>query len=574
MRLLNTKTLLLEAFTDHRAAPRYAILSHTWEDDEVLFEDVYKQDPSIWKGKTGAGKVRSSCRQALKDRYDYIWIDTCCIDKSSSAELSEAINSMFIWYEAASVCYAYLSDSTGAYKNCLWFTRGWTLQELIAPGDVKFFDKYWKLFGTREHDAVTISKLTGIDDRLLSRTYSNMYGPLQDVLRTVSVATRMFWASKRSTTRVEDVAYCLMGIFNINMPLLYGEGNKAFRRLQEEILKSSGDDSILAFDDTLNSILADHPEDFRHDLVLTHQIGMPRTIRVNRDTITLDALICPLDIEGLPNFGLEFHLLLLNCRYATDYLTVPAIILLRMETEIFGESFESLSTPQGVSGFFQKVSGIHRLEPNTCSIQTGLGAYFGQGDYATVTPKLSEAKVRKITIAGLGSVESLAQVPFAPLLRIRSLEQDDDMEFRLSRSIHLTFKQGASDDQKLGYHGLVLFHDESSNLPKKADNSIERPWCGVWRSDDPRIQQYLRALRIEAHSPWSQLSQILDHFEQRYSCSSLGATFLPDTLLPPQLSHKTSRRIGESLSVAAEILSEQFLGHRVFYLDIKIRKAT
>jgi len=170
----------------------------------------------------------------------------CCIDKTSSAELSEAINSMFRWYQKASVCYAYLADvlkdtdpdkDPEEFSRSRWFTRGWTLQELVAPKNVVFYSRSWKNIGTKERLCNTISTITGIDiDTLLG----------EDVT-FVSVANKMSWASGRRTTRTEDMAYCLLGIFDVNMPLLYGEGKKAFLRLQEEILRSSYDHSLFAW---------------------------------------------------------------------------------------------------------------------------------------------------------------------------------------------------------------------------------------------------------------------------------------------------------------------------------------
>src|SRR5256714_4011235 len=168
MRLLHTTKLKIHQFVEHGssatlihregdsvaeyAVPRYAILSHTWGDDEVLFQDM-QGDRSVAKSKSGYKKIKNSCARAARDGFDYIWIDTCCIDKSSSAELSEAINSMYRWYHQAEVCYAYLADvPSEAFKNVTdyvdsefsesrWFTRGWTLQELIAPSTVIFLNK-------------------------------------------------------------------------------------------------------------------------------------------------------------------------------------------------------------------------------------------------------------------------------------------------------------------------------------------------------------------------------------------------------------------------------------------------
>jgi hypothetical protein len=246
MRLLHTRTLELSEFLEN-ATPAYAILSHTWEKEEVSFKDM--QGPNA-KKKAGYAKVQKCCEQAARDGYEYVWIDTCCIDKSSSAELSEAINSMYVWYKNAKTCYAYLADldtkgwfgwlseAPESFKKSRWFTRGWTLQELIAPARLEFFDKYWSPFGTKADRHSVLSEITGIDELTL-------IGGRE--LREVSIAKRMSWASKRVTTRVEDIAYCLIGIFGVNLPLLYGEGERAFIRLQEEIMRSSDDQSLFAW---------------------------------------------------------------------------------------------------------------------------------------------------------------------------------------------------------------------------------------------------------------------------------------------------------------------------------------
>ncbi|KAH8200067.1 hypothetical protein TruAng_005789 [Truncatella angustata] len=261
MRLLNTETLALEFFPG-RGKPKYAILSHTWGHEEVLFTDVQNSPASEW-GRTASGqKVKRSAELAYSNGYQYIWIDSCCIDKSSSAELSEAINSMYRWYKRSSVCYAYLSDVIAKDwpvlgNNARWFSRGWTLQELIAPPSVQFYDRSWKFIGSRESLASDIAGITSIDVELLRDKHSRSASDLD----RYSVSQRMAWAAYRQTTRPEDEAYCLMGIFDVNMPLLYGEGSQAFQRLQEEILKRTHDQSILLYHHDFSSVetLADWP---------------------------------------------------------------------------------------------------------------------------------------------------------------------------------------------------------------------------------------------------------------------------------------------------------------------------
>jgi hypothetical protein len=245
MRLINVHTLKLKHFQGETKPP-YAILSHTWDsiEDEVSFADF--QDLAISRKKVGFKKIAFMCNEAKSAGIDYAWVDTCCIDKSSSAELSEAINSMFRWYNMAEICYAYLSDTELALgndreellKNSRWFTRGWTLQELLAPSFVVFFDLNWRRIGDKVSYHKTISYITGIDNAVLLDP-SKVFGE--------AFATCMFWAAKRETSRPEDIAYCLMGIFGVHMPLLYGEGKRAFRRLQHELLKLNSSHSLLTW---------------------------------------------------------------------------------------------------------------------------------------------------------------------------------------------------------------------------------------------------------------------------------------------------------------------------------------
>ncbi|KAI1452870.1 HET-domain-containing protein [Annulohypoxylon moriforme] len=149
---------------------------------------------------------------------------------------------MFAWYRDSQVCYAYLADvqtTTGTFAQSRWFTRGWTLQELLAPSRVIFFDHRWTILGDRSELAIIISSITRIHIGALNE---------RSTIHDYSIAQRMSWAADRQTSRLEDIAYCLLGIFDINIPLLYGEGLKAFSRLQQEIIKVSDDQSILAWD--------------------------------------------------------------------------------------------------------------------------------------------------------------------------------------------------------------------------------------------------------------------------------------------------------------------------------------
>ncbi|KAG5753307.1 hypothetical protein H9Q70_004048 [Fusarium xylarioides] len=250
MRLINTTTLEVEEFFDV-SIPEYAILSHTWGDGEVSLQDW--ADRKNRRFKPGFQKIICACTQAAKDQLSHVWVDTNCIDKSSSAELSEAINSMFRWYRRSAVCYVYLEDVSAmtldectkpdsAFRNARWFTRGWTLQELIAPPNVSFFSSNWTLIATKSELAPCITEITGIPWSCLLKGRLSKAHPL----RRYSVAQRMAWASNRSTTRIEDQAYSLLGLFDISMPLVYGEGFEAFTRLLGEIIHKYADHSFFA----------------------------------------------------------------------------------------------------------------------------------------------------------------------------------------------------------------------------------------------------------------------------------------------------------------------------------------
>ncbi|KAK1753968.1 vegetative incompatibility protein HET-E-1 [Echria macrotheca] len=247
MRLLNTVTCDIVEYISDDGVPKYAILSHTWGDHEIsLIEWQNRHSLPIGSESTqGAAKVSACCQLAAASGLEWVWIDTCCIDKSSSAELSEAINSMFRWYKNAAVCYAYLSDVESASQQSeearkgisksRWFTRGWTLQELLAPKEVIFYSKDWQPLGTKADFAHMISSITRIGRKFLDG----------ESLELASIAQKMSWAADRQTTRSEDRAYCLLGIFDINMPLLYGERYRAFQRLQEVLLTTYPEDHSL-----------------------------------------------------------------------------------------------------------------------------------------------------------------------------------------------------------------------------------------------------------------------------------------------------------------------------------------
>jgi hypothetical protein len=218
MRLLRSRDLTFQSFIEYESIPKYAILSHTWEEEEVTYKEMSKH-PDQAVSKRGYQKIKACAQLALQDGLDYFWIDTCCINQASSSGSSEAINSMFDLYRNSHVCYAYLCDLstplpdiyhrlwTVKFQPSCWFTRGWTLQELIAPKSLEFYSGDWSFVGTKVKLASAITERTAIPYEVITG----------GDFSKASVAQRMSWAAGRSTSRREDAAYCLMGIFDVNM---------------------------------------------------------------------------------------------------------------------------------------------------------------------------------------------------------------------------------------------------------------------------------------------------------------------------------------------------------------------
>ncbi|KAF2741773.1 HET-domain-containing protein [Sporormia fimetaria CBS 119925] len=311
--------------------PPYLILSHCWRDEEITFTDLpnIACDPERVKSKNGWAKIQNACRLALQKELNYAWVDTCCIMKESSAELSEAINSMYDWYAAASICVAFLDDVPDtegdgvhhpSFASSRWFTRGWTLQELIAPIVVEFYNQDWDLIGGKNHGnpAVTakLAAISGVPENVLKQPKS---------VQSLCMADRFRMACSRVTTRAEDQAYSLLGIFGVNMPPLYGEGRtKAFRRLQLLIMETSNDQTIFLWNKghanlVDGDMLATSPDDFleasayqrlivpKH--ISTYRIHVPRPDY----TMTNAGLLIELPLLPVPKHE-DLYFAFLACR--------------------------------------------------------------------------------------------------------------------------------------------------------------------------------------------------------------------------------------------------------------------
>ena len=390
------------------------------------------QDKKKVKEKKGFTKIQETCRIAASHGLEYAWVDTCCIDKSSSAELSESINSMFRWYKQSSSCIVFLSDLPPSSKpdvdfarqfpKCRWLTRGFTLQELIASREVRFYDSAWNFRGDKRKWISLVSDTTGIDlDVLRDPT----------LLPLVPVGRRMSWAARRDTTKEEDRAYCLLGIFDVNMPLIYGEGRKAFARLQEEIAKKTSDLTLFAWRQVgqfppYRGVLAESPAEFAHcgslkhkfpDADLTHEYAFTnKGLRIDTALITFASetqdhiwnLVCT-DADCRVNMGEQGYLGVFLTKTALGFVRAQPDILFEASTRqhdqivTFGTFYmkthlDIIQVPGIDSRFEKAVSVIH---PDTVRIvDTAPGALwdpnrslflnYGQGINGYVSLQLCE----------------------------------------------------------------------------------------------------------------------------------------------------------------------------------------
>ncbi|KAG1883505.1 hypothetical protein F4604DRAFT_1677808 [Suillus subluteus] len=227
----------------------WVMLSHRWERKEPLLCDIQGRDIYDLDPVGTVVKLQRFCQVARAAGHRWAWSDTCCIDQNNNVELGESVNSMFIWYHYSALTIVYLSDvlpwsKSGALANSIWNTRGWTVQEFLAPRIVLFYRVDWTLYlddRSRNHkESVSImremERSTGINARALIDFRPG----------TRDTREKLRWASNRYTTREEDIAYSLFGIFDIKLPVIYGEKRqKALGRLLQEIIAHSGDITAL-----------------------------------------------------------------------------------------------------------------------------------------------------------------------------------------------------------------------------------------------------------------------------------------------------------------------------------------
>ncbi|KAK1759798.1 heterokaryon incompatibility protein-domain-containing protein [Echria macrotheca] len=656
MRLLHTTTFEFEFFPGQKK-PFYAILSHTWEEEEVLFEDARHGRRQLRQcRKAGLAKVLKAAELARNDGLDWIWIDTCCIDKSSSAELSEAINSMFVWYAEAYVCYAFLSDYKSRLKlsECRprWFQRGWTLQELIAPVEVIFYDSQWTPFGNRTELLDELSLIVKVDQQVLRRQPNvdsectlghckgeaairncdlckkSIFHPfwrlgpswnlvsVRSLLAQMSISSRMSWAADRKTTRAEDKAYCLLGIFNVNMPLIYGEGSsKAFQRLQQEILQNSRDHSLLVWNNISHlqsnrpvgiPILAPDPKYF-DGLDCYQPISSASPITFTNRGAELDVFLTR-GTGTLYAYGKYFNrryalwVAVLDCYRKDEYFTSPALLL--EDTDFSSNSFRQFRWTLLDAGKFlveiqpkqsvyqAKLRGNTSLElsfdPSLLKrtrilLQEEVDISVLRIEIPTITPicpngLLDGYEIESIE-ALLGTHAPVLIHPdfynpiYPPILRdnipdgaymVYGLTTLGNREIEGVKFLILCgMRYDSEEEGTRALRGPCGWHSGQS-----------KPFCAIWTMKSQHLTALLNE-NLERHhlDNHTKLGEAVVRTITRIVNTLLTApdsTFLPDQNYSPKATSTCTDSTGRPVSAKAEVSIQEFLGRKRFLLSVSM----
>lgn len=303
---------------------KYAILSHRWlNTGEPLFDDVSHWKWWLRNWGQGYNKLLVFCQKAREYGCEYAWSDTCCINKSSSSELEEAIRSMYRWYSRAEVCITYLGASSALedFPSEPWFTRGWTLQELLAPPKMKFFGKNWKPILPR----APLESNDKDHEELLDAIHQVTMIPKHQIVayhpRCTTVWEKMLWASRRRTTRKEDMAYCLIGILDITMPIAYGEGDWAFHRLMEVIIQRSDELEIFAWTGPPSPYSLSFPRSPACYKVLDYQVADQLELVKSQSVQVYPEWVRGIGDESFitTKHGLEIELVMIDLRMVTPF---------------------------------------------------------------------------------------------------------------------------------------------------------------------------------------------------------------------------------------------------------------
>ncbi|RWA09760.1 hypothetical protein EKO27_g5350 [Xylaria grammica] len=536
MRLINTRTLRLHEVTEAERAP-YAILSHTWEEEEVSFQDFQDRDRA--EKKKGYAKIKEVCRIASSRGLPYAWVDTCCIDKSSSAELSEAINSMFRWYQESDVCVVFLSDLQPSKKPdvdfprqfpaCRWLTRGFTLQELIAPPMVSFYDSSWNYRGTKLGWKSLISDVTRIDSTILQDP---------EGLTSIPVGRRMSWAAKRNTTRQEDLAYCLLGIFDVNMPLIYGEGAKAFTRLQEEIAKQTCDLSLFAWkqdgpDPPFRGILAKSPEEFASCGALKHKIR--DAYLTNEYTFTNKGLRMETALVTFPEVtkNLVWNL---GCSERDDWSKLEV---------------------QGYLGVFlaKTAIGYVRAQPNLV-FEAGTQRR-GPNELGTFYMKAHLNKLESARISRRFEGAIYVRCPESVRIAAAAPEALWDQ----NRLLFLNQGQGINTYIRLGFRARLGLKGHTAAII--ACSTMERPVCAIWELSDP---MFSRA------QGFMQSKVLADYVAADYLRLRVLANQGSNSATSKAVAHIQDPSSATSISVHVELQEHVYEGQRGFLLNVEVSR--
>ncbi|KAK5625292.1 hypothetical protein RRF57_001008 [Xylaria bambusicola] len=633
MRLLHVRTKQLEDYIG-REIPKYAILSHRWrpKGDEIIYEDIVYSRPKVWrvKKKGAAEKVTKACAEANRLGLEYIWIDTCCIDKRSSSELSEAINSMYLWYRNSDKCIAFLDDIKvlDDIGKSRWFTRGWTLQELIAPDNVRFYNEDWSYIGDRFTMAKTISGITRIDEVVLRHGHDpelenwdhhnyqedgvhhicscgiNSFDSdrLRGVLETFSVATIMSWAAGRETSREEDMAYCLMGLFDVNMPLLYGEKGKAFLRLQEEIIRRTNDQSILAWCSTKTHgmawfhgrDLASCPDDFAHVSIKKkwsledpiYDDSSRREINVTKEGLEVDLLCFPLPPENQFSQERDCYLAVLDCAFGDNPLAKPAIAIEKPPwgaANVFNKNLCFMlfvMTPGASDSSDNSVSkGVVRIAAHTLDGADAIKSMEFEKQAFRQEFDLSEGKVRKLTLSRIllrRGTHSRNRFTIPPI-RAENIVDCDAGEYSVDYALPEFDKFDNIAAPNNEPYGLALLRKQGSPqfyvfwglhiVVNDEDVKYEREdiWCKVMPADDEKTTQAFASVK-----EW--------YYHQRAESTSMRHDTLDWTIISKKRFRDVSEvdravlHVGElSREVVVEIKRSRFLREAFLNLTIHVK---
>ncbi|KAI0630064.1 heterokaryon incompatibility protein-domain-containing protein [Trametes polyzona] len=550
MRLINTTTGHFVVVEDPRTIS-YAILSHVWaKAGDVHYPEMSYQDVRHIQRSQDTGhipksdsviphfpseKIRRFCEIARDHGYDYAWADACCIDQTSSSEVSEAINSMYNWYRYASVCYVFLPDVPvpsaaererptrfSTFRRSKWHTRGWTLQELLAPTHVVFLFSDWSIIGTKHDLAPAINSATRIDPDVLTGRRS---------LEEFSVACRMSWAASRETTRLEDQAYSLMGIFGVNMPTTYGEGGNAFIRLQEEIIKHIPDQTIFAWGPRL---ISEQPFTFHHphqrkDSIQGMALSSQReyllapspasfktssaliSISWDRFTSLLGTTISSPPTYTMTSYGVRTRFPLLAILPKDGKTIVPTVAALLACTDAVGNVVALLLSSQATSSSMDYAVGsvVGRIGDIMASV-------YGQ---VAPSPVLSASSQRyfRTTILSEAALEVCKQryepqdicVPYRPSWASHSLQQDHPLHSALCNtppidSFDIRIPTWCLPPLQSRHYNLIVQHRLGSN-----------PYTIVISSELEEIRLDVEACNCHSEDKRSELSFLVEWFSKR-----------------------------------------------------------